>query len=315
MPAALDTSVLTDLAVARPFVEGMVGWLWPGPQASAAASLRQSASGSSDDPMAPNHGSAAGPWPGGRGPASEMRVQPVHDQVSARAVGVLAGLGHVGHDGRMVARAADDAAISRLRAAVHRRAVQTAARARTGRSHEDADEVIGTADTDDAYGFDPLPLLQALHEHGARVVVMGQVAGIMHGSRELTGDLDLLWDGDLEQAPALAATFAAVRASLADADGVPISSAPAAFGLPKVLFRSPGACGDCCTPALPWGEVPVRDFLARCRSATAREGFEVRYVDRLDLIRMRRAVGRVKDLRRADELEHRGSGLAGPVSG
>ena len=29
---------------------------------------------------------------------------------------------------------------------------------------------------------------------------MGQVAGIMHGSRELTGDLDLLWDGDLHPA-------------------------------------------------------------------------------------------------------------------
>ena len=51
MPDALDTRVLTDLAVAAPFVEGMVGWLWPGPQASAAASLRQSASGSSDDPV------------------------------------------------------------------------------------------------------------------------------------------------------------------------------------------------------------------------------------------------------------------------
>ncbi len=172
----------------------------------------------------------------------------------------------------------------------------------------------GTADTDDAHGFDPLRLLQTLHEHGARVVVIGQVAGIMHGSRELTGDLDLLWDGDLEQAPALAAGFASVRASLADADGVPISCAPAAFGLPKVLFRSPGACGDCCTPALPWGQVPVEDFLKRCRSATAREGFEIRYVDRLDLIWMRRAVGRVKDLRRADELEHRGFGLADPVA-
>jgi len=44
------------------------------------------------------------------------------------------------------------------------------------------------------------------------VAVMGQVAGIMHGSRELTGDLDLLWDGDHGQAPALAAAFAAAGA-------------------------------------------------------------------------------------------------------
>lgn len=38
---------------------------------------------------------------------------------------------------------------------------------------------------------------------------MGQVTGIMHGSRELTGDLDLLWDGEARQADALSATFAA----------------------------------------------------------------------------------------------------------
>jgi hypothetical protein len=37
---------------------------------------------------------------------------------------------------------------------------------------------------------------------------MGQVAGIVHGSRELTGDLDLLWDGDRGQAPALAVAVA-----------------------------------------------------------------------------------------------------------
>jgi hypothetical protein len=171
--------------------------------------------------------------------------------------------------------------------------------------------MVGTVDTDDADGFDPLPLLQALHERGARVAVIGQVAGIMHGSGELTGDLDLLWDGVREQAPALAAAFASVSASFADAEGAPVPCAPAAFGLPKVLFRLAGACGDCCTPALPWGGLPVGDFLARCRVATAAEGFEVRYVDRLDLIRMRRAAGRVKDLRRADELDRLGFGLAG----
>jgi hypothetical protein len=47
----------------------------------------------------------------------------------------------------------------------------------------------------------------------------------------------------------------------------------------------------------------VAAFLTRCRVGTAREGFEIRYLDRPDLIWMRRAVGRTKDLRRADELE------------
>ena len=198
---------------------------------------------------------------------------------------------------------ADSAAIRRLRQAVRSQAGQTCGRALTGRSHEDADDVIGTAATDDAIGFDPLPLLRALDEHGARVVVIGQVAGIMHGSREPTGDLDLLWDGHQRQAAALAAVFASASASLTDQDGVPVDCEPAAFGLPKLLFRTPAASGDCCTPALPWGALPVAGFLARCRVATAAGGFKVRYVSRADLIQMRMAVGRVKDLRRARELQ------------
>jgi hypothetical protein len=195
-----------------------------------------------------------------------------------------------------------DEAVRLLRDAVSRLAEQTRARVLTGLSHSDADDTVGTFGTDDAVGFDPLPLLRALHEYGAEVAVMGQVAGIMHGSRELTGDLDLLWDGEAGQAHALAAAFASMSADLTDGDGMPLRCEPAAFGLPKVLFQSTGASGDCCTPALPWGDLPMADFLARCRVAVS-DGFEIRYLDRADLIWMRRAAGRIKDLRRADELE------------
>ena len=107
------------------------------------------------------------------------------------------------------------------------------------------------------------------------VAVMGQVAGIMHGSRELTGDLDLLWDGDRGRAPALAAAFAAAGASLSDRDGRPLPCEPAAFSGPRVLFRSAFASGDCCTPALPWRDLPVADFLARCQVATAGDGLVI----------------------------------------
>lgn len=197
-------------------------------------------------------------------------------------------------------------AVQRLEDAVRLLAQQTRSRARIGRSHQDADDAAGTVATDDAIGFDPLLLLRALDEHGAHVVVIGQVAGIMHGSRELTGDLDLLWDGDPKQAPALAAAFTSVSAALADKDGAPVRCEPAAFESPKVLFHSPAASGDCCTPALPWGDLPVADFIARCETATAASGFKIRYLAREDLIRMRRAIGRPKDLRRAAELERPG---------
>lgn len=156
-----------------------------------------------------------------------------------------------------------DEAVQRLRDALTRLERHTSGREPNGVSHVDADDTMGTVDTDDAVGFNPLPLLRALHECGAQVVVMGQVAGILHGSRELTGDLDLLWDGQASQANAMAAAFASVSADLTDDDGVPIRCEPAAFGLPKVLFRSAGASGDCCTPALPWGELPIADELER----------------------------------------------------
>jgi hypothetical protein len=161
----------------------------------------------------------------------------------------------------------DDVAIGRLRDALRRLAQDTRHRPRSGTSHHEADDTVGTFATDDAVGFDPLPLLRALHTHGARVVVMGQVAGIMHGSGELTGDLDLLWDGQAGQAAAMAAGFAAVSAQLTDDDGAPLRCEPAAFGRPKVLFHSVGASGDCCTPACPG---------ATCRSLISLPGAGLR---------------------------------------
>ncbi|WP_020573383.1 hypothetical protein [Actinopolymorpha alba] len=193
--------------------------------------------------------------------------------------------------------------IGRLREAIRRLAEFNRERTPTGVPHDDADEVVGTMASDDAFGFDPFPLLRALDDAGARVVVMGQVAGILHGSTELTGDLDLLWDGDVVQAPALAAAFARVGAVLTDDSGVVVPCAAQAFTLPKVQFRSPSASGDCCTPALPWGDLPVTRFLGRCQMAVADDGTVVRYLNRDDLIRMRLAVGRVKDLRRVEELQ------------
>jgi len=193
--------------------------------------------------------------------------------------------------------------LDRLRDAVRRTRELTRDRVATGRSHDDADEDTGTIDTDDALGFDPFPLLGALHRAGARAVVMGQVAGIMHGSTELTGDLDLLWDGAPDHAAAFLTGFAEVGAKLNDDDGNPLALSIEAFRLPKVQFSSPNASGDCCTPLLPWGGIDVAGFLGRALTATDRDGMQVHYLRCDDLVTMRRAVGRPKDRRRADELE------------
>lgn len=197
----------------------------------------------------------------------------------------------------------DDHALDRLRDAVRLTREVTCGREATGRTHDNADDATGTIDTDDALGFDPFPLLRSLHQAGVHAVVIGQVAGIMHGSAELTGDLDLLWNGNQEQSQALAAAFATVDSRLHDDDGRPLALGPEAFRLPKVQFSSPTASGDCCTPALRWGALTVADYLERPLTATGPDGFQVHYLRRDDLIHMRRAAGRPKDHRRADELE------------
>ena len=196
----------------------------------------------------------------------------------------------------------ESSAESRLRNALQRIDELTQGRPRVGRGHDDADEVHGTIACDDAIGFDPLPLLRSLDEHGVRVVIIGQVAGILHGSAELTGDLDLLWSGSSTDVPAISAAFSAASAMLWDDDGCSLPVEVEAFELPKVQFRTATSAGDCCTPALSWGGLDIEGSLTRASSAVV-DGVRLHYVSRSDLIAMRLAVGRAKDRRRAVELQ------------
>lgn len=185
----------------------------------------------------------------------------------------------------------NEAAASRLRQAVGRIQRATRERAATGRGPEEADDVAGTFATDGALGFDPFPLLRALHMAGSHAVVIGQVAGIMHGSTELTGDLDLLWDGTPEQARALRDALTAAGCT-----------EPPDLGRPQEAYQVTSVSGDLCTPALSWGDMDVAPCLDRAESAHDPAGFTIRYTALDDLIRMRRSLGRPKDHRRADEL-------------
>ena len=189
----------------------------------------------------------------------------------------------------------------RLDAAVRRIGEYVERRPPPGVSHDDADDTVGTIGCDEAFGFDPLVLLAALDRHGARAVVIGQVAGIMHGSQELTGDVDLLWRGEPSEAPKFAAAFADVGASLFDDEHRPLPLDTGSFALPKLLFQSAGASGDCCTPQLPWGSLDVAGIIERADAASV-GGVTVHYASLTDLVAMRQASARPKDVRRAAEL-------------
>ncbi|WP_328580600.1 hypothetical protein [Streptomyces sp. NBC_00370] len=190
----------------------------------------------------------------------------------------------------------------RLRQAIARTEDATRERVPSGRCPEDADDVLGTFATDGALGFDPFPFLEALHDTGSRAVVIGQVAGIMHGSTELTGDLDLLWDGTPDEAHAL-------RDALARSGCVELPD----LRRSQVAYKVAGASGDLCTPALPWGAMDVTPCLTSAEITGDPAGFTIRYAALDDLILMRRALGRPKDHRRAGELAQlrTARGLAG----
>jgi len=204
-------------------------------------------------------------------------------------------------------RVADDDPVSalpvlRLEQAVERGKAASLGRIPIGVGHGDATEDVGTFATDDAIGFDPFPVLRAMHVAGVHVVVMGQVAGIMHGSMELTGDLDLLWSGEASEAEGLAVAFRALGAALTDDNGKTLMCDGQALVVPKVDFRTTSASGDCCTPQLPWGPLPIKDYIANSCVASRADGTLIRFVSREALVAMRLAVGRSKDLRRAAEL-------------
>ncbi|WP_432043216.1 hypothetical protein [Streptomyces cadmiisoli] len=180
----------------------------------------------------------------------------------------------------------------RLRQAIARTKGATGERNPIGRGPEEADDLLGTFATDGALGFDPFPFLQALHDVGSRAVVIGQVAGIMYGSTELTGDLDLLWNGTPDEARALRDALVLCGCTeLPDLDRE------------QVGYRVTGASGDLCTTALAWGTMDVTPCLTGAETTRDPAGLTIRYAALDDLIRMRRALGRPKDHRRADEPE------------
>lgn len=66
----------------------------------------------------------------------------------------------------------------------------------------------------DAAPFDPLPLLRVLHDHAVDFVIIGGVAGALHGANLITNDLDICFARDRENLKRLAAALNVVKAKL-----------------------------------------------------------------------------------------------------
>jgi len=144
--------------------------------------------------------------------------------------------------------------------------------------------------------FDPLLALRTLHNHRVEYVVIGGFAGDLLGAPLNTNDLDICYERTAENMHRLAAALLELRATLRVA-GVDED-------LPFLLDAKTLAAGDSFTFDTDAGAVDVlgtpsgtsgfRDLRSKAHAVPIGD-LEVFVVDLADLMRMKRASGRVKD--------------------
>lgn len=149
--------------------------------------------------------------------------------------------------------------------------------------------------------FQPQAVVELLGRHGVRYVLIGGLAGIAHGASFVTVDTDICHAIDASNLVGLADALREVNAELRGAEP----------GLPFRLDAKTLARGDSFTFATDIGAV---DILATPSGTTGYEdlrrtagtvrlfGHDVLVASVDDLIRMKRAAGRPKDLLAVEEL-------------
>jgi len=150
--------------------------------------------------------------------------------------------------------------------------------------------------------FSPTPILSRLVARGVDFVVVGGIAVVLHGSARLTQDLDISYatdDANLEQ---LGATLAALGAKLRGVDDdVPFVPDVRTLRHTSILCLETDL-GIVDVLAAPDGAPPYAELRARAERMSLGD-FAILVASIEDLIAMKRAAGRNKDLADIDELE------------
>lgn len=144
--------------------------------------------------------------------------------------------------------------------------------------------------------FDPIRAVRTLQKHGVRFVVIGGFAGRLWGSPTLTNDLDLCYARDGENLVRLAAALKELKARLrgAPSDTPFLLDARTLEAGDHFTFET--RAGNLDILGLPAG---VGGFDSLRRTATEMEiarGLRLPVASLEDLIKMKRAAGRPKDL-------------------
>jgi hypothetical protein len=142
--------------------------------------------------------------------------------------------------------------------------------------------------------FDPEPIIRVLVRHHVDFVVIGGVAATIQGSTTITEDLDICYSRDRANLDRLVAALRELGARLRGApDDVPfqLDALSLRNGLNFTFTTSHGSF-DCLGD--PGGGVDYESLLANADPIDI-DGVEIRVASLDDLIRMKRAAGRIKD--------------------
>jgi hypothetical protein len=143
--------------------------------------------------------------------------------------------------------------------------------------------------------FDPLQILKTLDRHGVQFVIIGGIAGRLWGSTTVTNDLDVCYSRAGANLNALAAALHEMKAKLRGVDR----------DLPFVADKKTLKLSDSFTFTTAYGNLDILgtpagsngyDALARTAGQMDVGGVTVSVAAIEDLILMKRAAGRAKDL-------------------
>jgi hypothetical protein len=143
--------------------------------------------------------------------------------------------------------------------------------------------------------FDPLRALRTLSRHDVRYVVIGGLGARLHGSPSVTNDTDVCYQRSTANVERLAVALRQLHAGLRGADGdapFQLDAKTLAAGDHFTLTTDAGNLDILGTPA----GVDGFDALAREAKVFTIDGLTVRVASIEDLISMKRAAGRPKDL-------------------